>query len=195
VNKKSLLILIGILILSSFLFLSLSHPAQASILDDIVNSVKNFFSPAAAQQLSITSKIELAPNGDINKNGTVDAGDTIRFVYVITNTTSNTYSFATLKTKINTNSLNSISSMQGAVSINDANHTLTIPNLHIHSNQQLTISFDAHANFNKDSNQTVSTEPELVDQNNTVLVKGQKQEVTVNKMSINDFNTFVHITK
>jgi len=192
-NKKLLTWVIISLILLSPLFLSTSKLAHASILDTILNSIKNTFSPS--QQLSISSKIDLAPNGDLNKNGQITAGDTIKFTYVLSNITGNSYSFATLKTNINTTILNSLSNIQGTTSINDANHTITIPYVHLNPDQQLTISFTAQTNFNKDSNQTLSTQPEIIDQNNKSLATGQKQEVTVNKMSLDLFNQFVHITK
>lgn len=54
---------------------------KASFLDNIVNGVKNIFSPAQPKSITIDSNISLAPEGDINKNNEIDSGDIVRFSY------------------------------------------------------------------------------------------------------------------
>lgn len=193
-NKVKFLLFISFLI-TSFLFLSFSSTsAHASIIDDI----KAFFSKdkndPSKKEFTIDTDIALAPGGDINKNGQVDAGDSIKFSYTITNPTGDTFQLATLETNVNTKEINSISNVQGVLSLDVGKDTVSIPNLNIEPNQVRKISFNARINFYKDSDQSISTEAELVDNSNASIFKAKKQEVTAKKMDTELFNKFVHIS-
>ncbi len=193
--KKRLLLLSSVVFLIlGFLFFA---PAKthAFSFGDIVDGVKNFFTPKPPKELTIDSQIELAPEGDINNNGRIDAGDIIRFSYTIVNTTDNTHTFATLKTNINTKEINSIKNVQGVMSLAEKDNTILIPNLTIKPNQVRKISFEARINFYKDTDQLLSTEPELLNNKKDSILKAKKEEITVKKMSIDSFNKLVHITK
>ena len=162
-DKKVFMSFLFLSLVSTILFLSSPDKANASFIDTL-----------------------------INKDKKITAGDTIKFTYIITNQTNKTYSFLTLKTNSKSNLLNSLRSLSGATSISNTNGTITIPNIRLLQDQQLTISFEANTNLNKSANQTLTTEPELVDQNNVILVKGNPQKVIVKKMSVSTFNTFTH---
>lgn len=191
-NKRNKLKLLAPLIVLAFILL-ISAPARASFLDNFVNGVKNLLA-GESKGLTVESKIELASNGDLNKNGQVDAGDTIEFSYTIINPTKNSYKFAILKTNIAGKEINSIGYVQGALSLNVDKDTISIPNLNIDPNQVRKISFRAHINFNKDSDQTIGTEAELVDDKNSSIFKAEKKEITAKKIGVEQFNKFVHIT-
>lgn len=181
--------------------------AHASVLDDFVNGVKStvqsgvdgiksFFNiDEKNKEFNVESKIELAPGGDINKNGQIDAGDTIKFFYTITNPTKESYKFATLNTNVNTKELNTISIVQGVLSLDISKDTILIPHLTIAPNQVQKISFTARMNFNKDNDQLISTEADLVDDKKSSIFKAKKQEVNAKKLDTESFNKFVHITK
>jgi hypothetical protein len=162
-------------------------------LNDIVSGVKNMF--ASSKQLLITSQISLAPNGDMNKNGQIDSGDTIKFTYIIINPTSDVYNFYTFKTNIDTKDLNSINNVQGVFGLDDRNNTVTFPNFTIQPNQVRKVNFDARINFDKISDHAISTQPVFVDQNNSKIIDDSKHEVHAHKMDEETFNKFVHITQ
>lgn len=178
----------------AILLLVLPVKTYAFSLGGLFNDVKNFLS-GNKSELQLTSKISLTPQGDLNANGQVDAGDVVTYSYIITNQTKNTYQFTTLKTNLDTKKINSINNVKGTLNLNTTDNTITVSNLTFTPNQVRTISFDARANFDKESDQTLSTEAELVDDQNKSLVKGQKQTVTAKKMDLERFNKFVHITK
>lgn len=193
---KNKLVIPIIAIVFTVAFLTSSPKVNAFSLGDIVNGIQNIFSATTQNDsLTVASKISLAPNGDINHNGQITSGDIVRFSYTIVNTTSNSYQFVMLKTNLDTKILNDISNVQGAANVDQNNTTIVIPNLTIGKNQMRKISFDAQINFNKDTDQTISTQPLLIDQNGTTIANGSTQSVTANKMDTTTFNKFVHITK
>lgn len=59
------------------------QPAQAAILDDLFKHIQNAvnsLSPKSSNNVTINSTITLAPGGDVNNNGKIDAGDIITLV-------------------------------------------------------------------------------------------------------------------
>lgn len=110
---KRIYLSVALLFFVAILFFISPKPAHASFFGNIINSVKNIFHIGGANTLSLTSSISLAPNGDLNKNGKIDAGDTLRFTYVIKNQKANTYKFTTLNTNIDTRQFNSFRNLQG----------------------------------------------------------------------------------
>lgn len=174
--KKKLLITICLLS-TSLLFVN-PKQAQANIFDNIVNGVKDFFTPTK-KELKIDSNISLAPEGDVNKNGQIDAGDIVRFTYTLTNTTDQEYSFATLKTNIDRRQLNFIHNITGTASLDDDGKTIEIPNYRIAPNQIATITFDARINYYTSEDPTIATVPEFLDNNNKSIVKSLKKEIKV----------------
>lgn len=194
-NKfRNIPIFITIFFIAIFFFTS-STKVNAFSLSDIVNGIKNFFTPQPKEQITVSSNISLVRGGDLNKNGKIDSGDTIRFSYTITNTTNNTYKFSVLNTNVNTKLLNEIDNVQGSSSINTSDNSVSFPYITINPNQVRTLSFDAHINFNKEADQQISTEPTLVEEGNKSLAEGDKQSITANKMDQALFNKFVHIEK
>jgi hypothetical protein len=197
-NKRKILLtlfLTTVLFISSFVA---SKPAYAFSLGDVFDGIKNIFSPQPTQvkkELTITSKIELTPNGDINNNGKITSGDILKFTYTITNLTDTPYPLLILQTNLDTSILNNISNIQGAASVDENDKTISIPNINIAKNQIRTISFEAQINFNKNKDMSLSTEPKLVDQIGKDVATHQKQNVQILKMDEATFNQFVHITK
>ncbi len=179
--SATLLLFVGISLVST-------PRADAFSIGDIFNGIKNVFSPqptSTPKEFTITSKIELAPGGDLNNNGQIDAGDLVRFSYTITNTTDTTYKFATLKTNINRNDINFIHNIQGTLNLTDNGKTITIPNLHIAPQQVETISFDARVNYDANTDQVIKTQPEFVTSDNkTVFKEEQEHQITAKKQSI-----------
>jgi hypothetical protein len=165
-----------------FLF-SAAPQAYASILDDVVNGVKKFFTPEPKKEFIIDSKIELAPDGDVDKNGQISAGDIIRFTYSLSNKTDREYSFATLKTNINRKQLNFIHNIIGTASLNDDGQTIIIPNYRIGANQVATIMFDARINYITDKDTLITTEGDFVDKDRKTVVKALKKEIKANKIN------------
>lgn len=204
-NKAKQLLFISLLI-TSFLLLPLSSaPAHASVLGDIVNGVKNSVQNGIekikdilsieSKEFVVDSKIELAPNGDINKNNELDSGDYARFSYVIKNQTENSFSFARINTNVKTNSINSITNVKGILSLESMKDTIVIPNISLTPYQLLSISFDARVNFSKDTDLPISTEVEFFDEKDRSIFKDIKKEVSAKKLNSEQFNKFTHKDK
>lgn len=194
VNKKLLLSPIPLLVIAILVMVS-SRSAQALSISDIIDGIKNVFSQGSQNNnLSVTSKITLVPEGDLNKNGQIDAGDTVRFTYTITNPTNNSYKQLDLKTSVDTKKLNGITNVQGVLSLDQNKDTVTIPYLTIDPNQVRTVSFDAKVNLYKDNDQSLGTVPELVAEGGISLLKAQKEEVKAHKLDAATFNKLVHIS-
>ncbi len=175
-----------ILIASSLVIVLTAFPVtvHAFSLGDIVDNVKNFFTAKPPKELTIDSKIELAPGGDINKNGQIDAGDIVRFTYIITNTTDENYSFATLKTNINRKQLNFIHNITGTASLDDNDgKTISIPNFRIGANQIATITFDARVNYYTNEDPIIATEAEFVSEEKKSIAKSLKKEIKAKRMN------------
>jgi hypothetical protein len=179
-NKRIfILLLLPVFLLSFFLF---TKTAQAFSLGDVVNGVKNLISPAK-KELKIESNISLVPDGDVNKNGQIEAGDTVRFSYTLTNTTDREYSFSTLKTNINRKQLNFIHNITGASSLDDNGKTIEIPNFRIAPNQTAVITFDARVNYYTSEDPVIATVPEFFDNDNKSIVKSLKKEIKAKRIN------------
>lgn len=170
-----------------YLFI-LATPARAFFGESLIDGIKSFFSNAAevlsqvltgdtkSKDIAVDSVIELAQEGDVEKNGEIDSGDTVIFKYTITNPTENELVFITLLTNIPRNKLNFIHDIQGTASLSYKNDTITIPNLRISPQGEVIISFKARVNYSPEI-VDVSTEPELIAQNEHPLAKSQKREI------------------
>lgn len=202
-KEKTLLLFVGLALFIE-LILVYSPRAYAFSLGDIVDQIGDVFSSFTPDQkqddkpsLTVSSQISLAPDGDYNKNGQITSGDIITFTYTILNTTNTSHTGVFLKTNLDTKNINGISNIHGTSGIEESENTITVPNININKNQKLTISFDAQINFNKDSDQLLSTQPVLISKDSSILAenKDAKTSVKVNKMDIKTFNKFVHIEK
>lgn len=171
------------------LLLVLANPAWAFSLPDLLKPVEELIqqTPLAQiipgnQQLTISSTITLAHDGDINKNGEIDAGDTITFTYTIQNRTDQKYAFATLKTNIDRKLINYIHNVRGSTGILEIDNTVSIPNFRIGSNEQSVISFDAIINYYQED-KVITTEPEFISFEKKSLAKSLRKEIKAKKLS------------
>lgn len=183
--KNLSLILLVFVIFSLILSPKLAH---AKFVDDFIGQVKDFINlgddkNVNTKEIRVESDISLAPDGDMDKNGVVDAGDIVRFTYTLTNTTDTEYSFGTLKTHIDRKMLNFIHNVRGASGLIDENATIEIPNIVLSPHQMHVISFDARINYHKDEDKVISTDSELFTHDNKPLSKSQRKEVHAKKMS------------
>ena len=186
-RKKVLLLFIPLFIIAALLF-SLA-PTNASIFDNLADGFKNLFNKE--EEFTIQSNITLVPDGDIDKNGEIDAGDIVRFTYTITNTTDQEYSFATIKTNINRKQLNFIHNVVGTASLDDDGKTIEIPNFRIASNQTATITFDARVNYYTNEDPTVITEAEFVDDNKNSIAKSVKKKIQARRINSERIQGFI----
>lgn len=179
VNKKKFLI-IGTLAI--FIFAGVT-PAKASLLDNIINGIKDFFTPNSTPSVTaqIDGQISLAENGDLNKNNQIDAGEIITFTFKITNTTDKAYEMATLRTNVAKGKINFIHNVQGATGIDTKTEYVEIPYVNIPPGQVREIKFDARINYFTDNDTSLSVEPELITSDKQTLLKGLQQLKTVKK--------------
>lgn len=172
------------------LLLVLANPAWAFSLPDLLKPVEELIqqTPLAQiipgnQQLTISSTITLAPNGDVNKNGQIDAGEAVIFTYTIQNTTDKRYTYATLKTNIPRNSLNFIHDVVGVTGLKDDGKTIDFPNLRINPGGAKVIGFSAKINYFTDKDPIISTEPELLTEDKKSIYRSSKQEIQAKRIS------------
>lgn len=165
------------------LTLFLAPPVGAFSFQELFGNVKDLFRPDIPKELNIQSNIELVSDGDVNKNGQIDAGDIVRFTYIITNTMDQEVSFATLETNIDRNQLNFIHNVYGTASLGDDGKSITIPNFRIGAGQIVTIHFDARVNYFTDNDVSIATEPELTDKDNKSIVKSTRKEIGAKKIN------------
>lgn len=181
-RKKVLLLFIPLFIIVALLF-SLA-PTHASIFDNLADGVKNLFNKGEVKkEFTIESNITLVPDGDMDKNGEIDAGDIVRFTYTITNTTDQEYSFATLKTNIDRKQLNFIHNVIGTASLDDDGKTIEIPNVRIAPNQTATITFDARVNYYTNEDPAIATEAEFVGNDKKSIAKSSKKEIKAKRIN------------
>lgn len=181
--KKKIILTVAVFVIAIavafFTVISNNPIAFHRFINTIKYQIASLFAP---HELTVTSAIALAPGGDMNKNGKIDAGDTIRFSYTITNTTEKTYKFATLKTNLDRTSLNFIHNLQDSDGYVDTGKTLNLPNLWVDSNQKFVISFDARINYYKNVDKTISTTAQLVDANGALIAQAQKDQIVAKRM-------------
>ncbi len=178
-NKK-LISVSAIALFIAFIFLISSSKANALSFNDIINGAKSFVLGGEKKELKIDSNIALAPQGDVDKNGQIDAGDIVRFSYTITNTTDKQYTFGTLKTNIDRKQFNFFHNLRGTTNLVDDNKTINIVNVRLNFGETLIISFDARTLYRKDDT-SIDTEAEFIDSNKNSIVKSVKIEKLVKK--------------
>lgn len=179
--------------LISLFLLTIPAIAHASLFDDFIDEmnktlqggvegVKDLVTPAEDNDrvnkgLSIESVITLASDGDVNKNGQIDTGDTITFTYQIQNNTDKKYTYATLKTEVPRESLNYIHNVSGVTGLKDDGKTIEFPNLRVEPGMVKVISFDSRINHFTDQDPIISTEPELISEDKISLLKSEKKQI------------------
>lgn len=186
-----------IALLSTLYFSVVPTPASATLFDDFisemnktllggVDSVKDLIAPVgdknSKKELTLESDIKLAEGGDVNKNNQIDSGDIVKFSFVLTNTTDESYAYATLKTNINKKQLNFIHSLRGATGLSNNKESIEFRNVRIGLNEQRLITFNARVNYSEED-KVISLEPELISSDNKTIGKLPKKEVQANKLS------------
>lgn len=186
-NRNKIILPVIVSLLVSGLFFVHAKPASALTFEDVVDNVKNFFIPkedlnVKNKEFNLESSISLAPEGDVNNNKDIDAGDIVRFKYVITNNTDADYDSANLKTNTERKQLNYIHNVNGATGLNDKGEFIEIPNVNVSSKGEVVISFDARINYYQED-EVLSTQPEFLDKNKKSVVKTLKKEISAKKLS------------
>lgn len=179
--------LLSLFTLLLVLFAFQNQSAYAFDFSDLFTDLKNFINHTGSKpgNLTIDSEIALAPDGDINKNNEIDAGDIVRFTYTLRNTTNKSYSFGTLETNIERKQFNFFHNLIGANNLVDDNKTIKISNVRINPGEALIMSFDARTLYRENDIQ-ISTEAEFIDSDHKSLIKSVKLEKLV-KNNIPDF--------
>lgn len=182
--KKRFLPILTTVILASSAFALFPPSAYAITFDEIVSGVKSFIpgNDKVKSETTIDSSITLIPEGDVNKNGLIDAGDKIRFTYKIINTTDEDYPFGTIQTNIDRKKINFIHNVKGTVNLNDDGKTVTIPNFRISANQTANVSFDARVNYFITEDPSITTEAVFVNNSKKEIAKSQKREIKAKRI-------------
>jgi len=185
--KKRIILPVAVLVIVSAVTLFFYSSNNPLSFQRLINTMKyNVLSLFAPHELTVTSAIALAPGGDVNNNGQVDAGDIVKIAYKITNTTDKAYKYTTLKTNLDRSALNFIHNVQGSEGYQDNGKTIDLPNLWIDPNRIITISFDARINYYTNIDKTISTAPQLVSQNGTILYSAPEIKVLAKRMHVSN---------
>lgn len=194
-TNKRFLALPLVALVATVTFLTVAKPSLAFSFEDIVTGAKEFILGGEKKELTLDSKIELAPGGDVEKNNQIDAGDILRFTYTITNTTENEYSFTTLNTHINRSLISFIHNVYGATGITNDEKAPAFTNVRIGANEQAVLSFDARINYLTDSDPTISSEAEFVNKDKKTILKATKKEIKAKRISENKIPGLIKIDK
>jgi len=179
--KIKIIYLLSILI--PILILAYANTVHASVIDNLKNRIiKAYEDVLRKKEVSIISDISLAPDGDLNSNGEIEAGDVVRFTFTLTNTTGETYTYSSLKTNVDRKQLNFIHSLRGATGLSDEDGTIIFRNLRINPNEQRVISFDARINYSRED-KNVATEPEFITEDQKLILKADKKSVLAKKLN------------
>jgi hypothetical protein len=162
---------------------------------DLLAPVGSLFKKEAPKAVTLEADIKLNPEGDLNKNGQIDSGDTVTFSYKITNTTDKSYPYSTLKTNVPKEKLNELKDTFGMTGIIEDGHTVTVPNLRVLPNGIISLEFDADINFTDQTDISIRTEAELVDETGSSVTKSSKKEVKAKKLSQEEFDKYVNIKR
>ncbi len=200
-----------VLLASTFLLILTPQIVRASLFDDFLKEVKQTLGEGVVDvknvfnnnennnekknSLSIESTIELASDGDVNKNGQIDAGDTITFTYNIQNNTDKKYAYATLKTNIQRDSLNFIHNITGVTGLKDDGKAIEFPNLRVEPGMVKVISFDARINYFTEQDPIIDTEPELIAEDKKSIIKSAKKQIQGKRIRNEDIPNQIQIFK
>lgn len=174
------LLFISSLLAVALLFSFFPTPAQGALLDNLRNLLNQEDKSVKNKEFTVESDISLAPEGDGNKNGEIDAGDIVRFTYTLKNITDKKYSFGTLKTNIDRTQFNFFHNVRGITNLVDDGKTIIIAHARVNAGETLIISFDARTLYGDDDKQ-ISTEAEFYDSDSKQIAKSAKVEKSVKK--------------
>ncbi len=186
------------LLLTLIVYSFVAKPAQANMFDDLVNGVKGFFSNNEKpdnkdKNITIDSSMSLALDGDVNKNGEIDSGDTVHFAFQLYNPTDETLKFTNLKTNIDRKLINYIRNEYGITGFNDDGKTLEIANIILYPNQTVEISFDADVSYFSKEDKVLSIEAELHDKDQKSIAKALKKEISAKKLDKESMEKFSNL--
>lgn len=209
-SQRKIILIFFSLFLVSFLLITPVATYASELIDDFINDMNNTLRAGVNgvrslitpddknlknKVLTIESAITHAPNGDVNKNGQIDAGDTITFTYTIQNNTDKKYVYATLKTNIQRDSLNFIHNVTGVTGLKDDGKTIEFPNLRVEPGMIKVISFDAKINYFTEQDPIITTEPELITEDKKSLLKSVKKQIQGKRIKKEDIPDQIQIFK
>ncbi len=185
-NKIILPVIVSLLV-SSFFFVQVKQ-ASALTFNEVVDSVKKIFTSEddnniKDKEFTLDSTIALVPGGDTDMNNIIDAGDTIRFTYKLSNTTDQAYTFSTLKTNIDKKELTYVHNLYGVTGISNDDKSIVFTNFRMDANSSKTISFDAVVKYYTDVDPTISTEVEFISKEQKLVAKAVKKEIKAKRIA------------
>ena len=133
----------------------------------------------SADGLAVTGKVTLASGGDVNANSKIDAGNTLNFVFVVTNKNQQAARGVTIDTGVQSKLVAYIHDVRGVTGVAENNlPTILFKNLVILPNETQRISFSAQSLYSR-STYEIHVHPVLIDPSNTVVYRGLSQAITV----------------
>lgn len=189
INKVYFLVIFPLILL----FLVITSNVSAFSVFDVLKDVKDAIlgkedKNIKDKKFTIESDITLAQ--DENNNGEIDGGDTVRFIYTLTNTTNDEYGYAALKTNIDKNNLHLFYNLSGVTGLTYENDIIILKYIRIGVKEQRVLSFDAKVNY-FDEDQFISTEPEFLTEDKKSISKSQKIETKINRLTDEEKKKFI----
>ena len=131
----------------------------------LVEGSKDTTAQTSEGQVTVEGKVELTSRGDFNKNGEVDAGDTVALTFRIRNLTDTEHSFAKLVTGVDNNLFYDIWNLQGAASLSEENNTISFPNLLLPARSKQFVTVETTIKYFTEGEQHIRLVPQLLDKN------------------------------
>lgn len=128
--------------------------------------------------LTIDSSYSLTPDGDRDSNGVINAGDTVRFIFTVTNKSNQAARFNNLETGIPSKFAINTHNEQGFTGYVQNKETVTLANVVILPGQTQILKFDAQMPVS-DRQFDLPLEPKLISNSGAVIVKSEAKTIQV----------------
>lgn len=124
---------------------------------------KEGFAQAPPEGVTVEGRIEVVPGKDYNREGEIDAGDTVNLLFLVKNDTDTEYSFASLSTGVDASRLHDLWNIKGAGSIVKENGTLVFKNLRLLPRSKVSMSIEATIDYFTEGELELAVTPQLAE--------------------------------
>ena len=139
--------------------------------------------------VSIESSVALAKDGDQNKNGQLDGGDTVSITFRLTNRSKAEAKDLTLNTGTPKSLLYFLRNFKGVNGATYEHDMIIFKNVVILPKQTQTISLDASLVYNTNQDSELELNPSLVNASNQSIATGDSVTASIKKVSAKDIPT------
>lgn len=181
---------VGFLILATAIFI-INKSGSSTTNDSLTN---NEPPPLKPSEVKIHQKLEFSQDGDANKDGLFNGGDTIKVSFELENTSQNGAKFMTLETGILKERLYYVRNITGPTGYDDSDGKIRFLNLVVLPKQTQSVSFEASLVHNSED-VGLNYEARLTDSNKNLIAKDENQEIRISKSPAGSIPSQVTVTE